>query len=58
MTTTPNEPVRDDDIESVGGGSVTGPDADTVDADTDTIDADGTDVESDTVDADSDATDA
>ena len=54
MTTTPDAPLNDDDMETVGH-SVTGPDADTVDADadgTDSTDSDGTDG------TDSDGTDA
>ena len=61
MTTTPDGPLNDDDMETVGH-SVTGPDADTVDADadgTDSTDSDGTDgTDSDGTDGtDSDGTD-
>ena len=61
MTTTPDAPLNDDDMETLGH-SVTGPDADTVDADadgTDGTDSDGTDgTDSDGTDGtDSDGTD-
>lgn len=62
MTTTPNEPIKDEDIETVGapGAAMSATDADgtdTADADgTDTADADGTDTAdvdgTDTADAD------
>jgi hypothetical protein len=70
MTTTPDEPLNDDDMETTTGAGVTGPtgDADGTDGDaTDTVDgdsgdADGTDGDAtDTVDGDSgdaDGTDA
>jgi hypothetical protein len=62
MTTTPDEPLRDEDMETTGGTASTGPlgDADGTDGDaTDTVDgdsrdADGTDGDAtDTVDGDS-----
>jgi hypothetical protein len=70
MTTTPDEPLRDDDMETTGGAGVTDPtgDADGTDGDTtDTVDGDSGDADStdgdttDTVDGDSgdaDGTDA
>jgi hypothetical protein len=66
MSTTPNEPVKDDDIETVGGAAAPGEglaDADGTDGDTtdstDGGDADGTDGDStDTTDGgDADGTD-
>lgn len=58
MTQTPGDPLRDDDMTTMGG-SITGPDADTVDADAD-ADADSTDsTDADITDStDADTTDA
>jgi len=55
MTQTPGDPLRDDDMTTMGGGSITGPDADTTDTD-----ADGTDSDSDSSDTgdDSDSSDS
>jgi hypothetical protein len=70
MTTTPNEPVRDDDIETAGAGlgsaaapGATGPDDGTRDGaeggPLDTQDADGSDADSTDADgSDADGTDA
>ena len=63
MTTTPNEPVKDEDIETVGAPPAAGEMIGDQDADgTDTADADGTDGDStDVTDGDSsdgDSTDA
>jgi len=52
MSETHGDPLRDDDMTTMGGGSITGPDADTTDAD-----AEGTDSDSDSSDADSDTGD-
>ena len=51
MTQTPSDPLRDDDMTTMGG-TTSGPDADTVDADS--TDADSTDADS----TDADSTDA
>jgi len=53
MSETHGDPLRDDDMTTMGGGSIPGPDADTTDADADTTDSD-----SDSSDADSDSSDA
>ena len=52
MSETHGDPLRDDDMTTMGGGSIAGPDADTTDADADTTDADA-----DATDADADSTD-
>jgi hypothetical protein len=62
MTTTPDEPLRDEDIETVGsnpgGQGVRDADGTDADADATDADADATDADADATDADADATDA
>lgn len=55
MTTTPDEPLRDEDMETVGAAN-TSPGTDADGTDTGTSDADGTDSDSDSAD-DSDSGD-
>jgi len=54
MTTTPDEPLRDEQMTTTGGPA-TGP---TADADATDADADAADADADATDADADATDA